>query len=129
MAFVAADLWRFTGYILAITAVIVFSRYYWRIYILGTARLLEFHLRDMLFPHLQKLSANFYNEHKTGDLMAHATNDVNAVRMALGLGIIMLTDSIFLAIATVNIMSQVIDIRLTALALLPLPFIALALLI
>jgi ATP-binding cassette, subfamily B, multidrug efflux pump len=38
----------------------------------------------MLFTHLQKLSTNFYNEHKTGDLMAHATNDVNAVRMALG---------------------------------------------
>ena len=119
-----ADLWRFSGYILAIAAVIVVSRYFWRIYIMGTARKLEFHLRDMLFSHLQKLSANFYNEHKTGDLMAHATNDVNAVRMALGLGIIMLTDSIFLTVATVIIMTQVIDIRLTALALLPLPFMA-----
>ena len=119
-----ADLWRFPGYILAIAAVIVVSRYFWRIYIMGTARMLEFHLRDMLFSHLQKLSANFYNEHKTGDLMAHATNDVNAVRMALGLGIIMLTDSIFLTVATVIIMTQVIDIRLTALALLPLPFMA-----
>ena len=119
-----ADLWRFAGYILAIATVIVISRYFWRIYIMGTARKLEFHLRDKLFSHLQKLSANFYNEHKTGDLMAHATNDVNAVRMALGLGIIMLTDSIFLTIATVIIMSQVIDIRLTALALLPLPFMA-----
>ncbi len=119
-----ADLWRFAGYVLAIAAVIVVSRYFWRIYIMGTARILEFHLRDMLFSHLQKLSANFYNEHKTGDLMAHATNDVNAVRMALGLGIIMLTDSIFLTVATVIIMTQVIDIRLTALALLPLPFMA-----
>ncbi len=119
-----ADLWRFSGYILAIAAVVVVSRYFWRIYIMGTARMLEFHLRDMLFSHLQKLSANFYNEHKTGDLMAHATNDVNAVRMALGLGIIMLTDSIFLTVATVIIMTQVIDIRLTALALLPLPFMA-----
>ncbi len=119
-----ADLWRFSGYILAIAAVIVVSRYFWRIYIMGTARMLEFHLRDMLFSHLQKMSANFYNEHKTGDLMAHATNDVNAVRMALGLGIIMLTDSIFLTVATVIIMTQVIDIRLTALALLPLPFMA-----
>ena len=119
-----ADLWRFAGYILAIAAVIVVSRYFWRIYIMGTARILEFHLRDMLFSHLQKLSTNFYNEHKTGDLRAHATNDVNAVRMALGLGIIMLTDSIFLSVATVIIMTQVIDIRLTALALLPLPFMA-----
>ncbi len=121
---VSADLWRFSGYILAIAAVIVVSRYFWRIYIMGTARILEFHLRDMLFSHLQKLSTNFYNEHKTGDLMAHATNDVNAVRMALGLGVIMLTDSIFLTVATVIIMTQVIDIRLTALALLPLPFMA-----
>ncbi len=120
----SSDLWRFAGYIMAIAAVIVVCRYFWRIYIMGNARKLEFYLRDMLFSHLQKLSANFYNEHKTGDLMAHATNDVNAVRMALGLGIIMLTDSIFLTIATVMIMSQVIDLRLTALALVPLPFMA-----
>ncbi|MDW7730315.1 MAG: ABC transporter ATP-binding protein [Bacillota bacterium] len=120
----SSDLWRFAGYIMAIAILIVASRYLWRIYIMGTARKLEFHLRDMLFIHLQKLSANFYNEHKTGDLMAHATNDVNAVRMALGPGIIMLTDAIFLTIATVIIMSQTIDTRLTALALLPLPFMA-----
>jgi ATP-binding cassette, subfamily B, multidrug efflux pump len=118
------DLWRFAGYIMAIAAVIVTSRYLWRIYVIGTARKLEFHLRDMLFSHLQKLSTNFYNEHKTGDLMAHATNDVNAVRMALGPGIILLTDAIFLTVATVIIMSQTIDLRLTALALLPLPFMA-----
>ncbi len=119
-----ADLWIFAGYIMGIAAVVVACRYLWRIYIMGTARKLEFHLRDMLFTHLQKLSVNFYNEHKTGDLMAHATNDINAVRMALGPGIIMLTDALFLTIATVIIMSQTIDLRLTVLALLPLPFLA-----
>ncbi len=119
-----ADLWIFAGYIMGIAAVVVVCRYLWRIYIMGTARKLEFHLRDMLFSHLQKLSVNFYNEHKTGDLMAHATNDINAVRMALGPGIIMLTDALFLTFATVIIMSHTIDLRLTVLALLPLPFLA-----
>ncbi len=120
----AVDLWMFVGYIMGIALVVVSCRFLWRIFIMGTARKLEFYLRDMLFAHLQKLSVNFYNEHKTGDLMAHATNDINAVRMALGPGIIMLTDALFLTIATVFIMSQTIDFRLTMLALLPLPFMA-----
>lgn len=120
----AADLWRFVGYIVGIAAVVVVCRFLWRIFIMGTARKLEYYLRDKLFAHLQTLSVNFYNERKTGDLMAHATNDINAVRMALGPGIVMLTDSLFLTVATVFMMSRTIDIRLTVLALLPLPFMA-----
>ena len=118
------DLWRFVGYVMAVAAVVVLCRFLWRIFIMGTARKLEYYLRDKLFSHLQKLSVNFYNEHKTGDLMAHATNDINAVRMAMGPGIIMLTDSTFMTIATIYMMSRTIDITLTVLALLPLPFMA-----
>ncbi len=118
------DLWRFVGYVMAVAAVVVICRFLWRIFIMGTARKLEYYLRDKLFAHLQKLSVNFYNEHRTGDLMAHATNDINAVRMALGPGVIMLTDSTFLTIATIYMMSRTIDITLTVLALLPLPFMA-----
>ncbi len=118
------DLWVFSLYILAIAAVIVLCRFMWRIYIMGTARKLEYYLRDKLFSHFQKLSTNFYNENSTGDLMAHATNDINAVRMALGPGIIMLIDSLFLTLATIFMMSRTIDLRLTVLALLPLPFMA-----
>jgi len=121
---VTTDLWRFAAYILAIAAVIVLCRFMWRIFIMGTARKLEYHLRDKLFSHLQKLSTNFYNENSTGDLMAHATNDINAVRMALGPGIVMFIDALFLTLATIFMMSRTIDFRLTILALLPLPFMA-----
>lgn len=118
------DLLRFVGYILAIAAVVALSRFLWRIFIMGTARKLEYHLRDKLFSHLQILSVNFFNKTKTGDLMAHATNDIRAVRMALGPGIIMFTDSLFLTVATVFMMSRTIDWQLTLLAMAPLPFLA-----
>ena len=118
------DLLRYCGYILAIAATIAFGRYMWRIYIMGTARRLEYFLRNKLFKHLETLSVHFFTEHKTGDLMAHATNDINAVRMAMGPGILMLTDSIFITTVTVFLMGSNIDWNLTLLALLPLPFLA-----
>lgn len=116
------DLWLYVLYILAIAAVIGLSRFLWRVFIIGTARKLEYFLRNMLFGHLLTLSASFYNKKKTGDLMAHATNDINAVRMAAGPGIIMITDSLFLTVATIFLMIKTVDLRLTLLALLPLPF-------
>src|SRR5690554_3130910 len=54
------DLLRYVGYILAIAAVVALSRFLWRIFIMGTARKLEYHLRDRLFSHLQTLSVNFF---------------------------------------------------------------------
>lgn len=65
-----------TGLIIAI------GRYFWRIYILGTSRKMEYYLRDKFFNHLLTLSPNYYNTHKTGDLMTHATNDINAIRIS-----------------------------------------------
>ena len=117
-----ADLWIYVLYILVIALVIGVSRFLWRVFIIGTARKLEYFLRNMLFGHLLTLSAGFYNKKKTGDLMAHATNDINAVRMAAGPGIIMITDSLFLTVATIFLMVRTVDLRLTLLALLPLPF-------
>lgn len=114
----------YVGVILGLAVFISICRYFWRIYVMGTARLAEYHLRGLLFGHLEKLSADYFNNHKTGDLMAHATNDIGAVRAALGPGIVMLTDAIFLTIVTMVIMFVTIDVKLTALALVPLPFIA-----
>ncbi|MGD9677417.1 MAG: ABC transporter ATP-binding protein [Vulcanibacillus sp.] len=111
--------------ILLIAALVFLFRYLWRIYIMGTARFLEYKLRSDLFLHFQKLSSNYFNTHKTGDLMAHATNDINAVRMAAGPGILMVFDTSILLIATILIMSQTISLKLTIIALLPLPFLAL----
>src|SRR5690554_5652418 len=71
-------------FLIILTGVIIgVGRFFWRIYILGTSRELEYYLRKKLFNHLLTLSPNYFNTHKTGDLMAHATNDVNAVRMAI----------------------------------------------
>lgn len=110
-------------YILVIALSISLGRFMWRIYINGTSRKIEYDIRSKFFKHLQKLSSNFYNERKTGDLMALATNDLNAVRMALGPGVIMFFDAIVLTIATIVIM-LFINVPLTILSLLPLPLVA-----
>ncbi len=91
---------------------------------MGTARLLDFELRNKLFAHLQKLPARYYTEHKTGELMAHATNDIPSVRQAFGQGFILITDSIFMTTATLIILFRTVPIRLAIFALLPFPLLA-----
>lgn len=118
-------IYQYAAIIIGLACAIAFFRYLWRMLIMGGSRELEFWLRNKFFSHLEKLSMNFYTNHKTGDLMAHATNDITAVRAAFGPGIVMVTDAVFLTISTVVIMLFTIDIRLTATALIPLPFMAL----
>ncbi len=119
--FAQGDLLRFlAGFILLSVGIAVF-RYYWRINIMGTSRKMEYTLRNMLFGHLQGLSTEFFNHHKTGDLMAHATNDIQAVRMALGPGVVSSVDAIFLTTVIVLMMARTISLELTLVALLPLP--------
>lgn len=110
-------------YILLISVFISFGRYMWRIYIFGTSRKIEYNMRNELFEHFQSLSLKFYNKNKTGDLMALSTNDLNAVRMTLGNGVVMISDSIIMTITTVGIMLS-INVKLTLMALIPLPFLA-----
>ncbi len=110
--------------ILAIAVGIAFFRYLWRLYIMGAARLLEKYLRDRLFKHLQQLPPAFYLRNKTGELMAHLTNDINAVRNSLGLSIVLLVDAVFLTAMAVFFMFTTVDYRLALLALIPLPFLA-----
>lgn len=111
--------------IIGVALLVAVGRYFWRIYILGTARLLDYNLRNKFFAHLETLSADFFNRHKTGELMAHATNDIHAVRHAFGSGVTLMVDAVFLSIATVSIMLTTIDTRLVLLGLLPLPFLTL----
>ncbi|HHY15344.1 MAG TPA: ABC transporter ATP-binding protein, partial [Firmicutes bacterium] len=88
---------------------------------MGTSRKMEYTLRNMLFGHLQGLDTEFFNRNKTGDLMAHATNDIRAVRMALGPGIVNSVDAIFMTTIIIFMMIRTISVRLTLIALLPLP--------
>ncbi len=98
-------------------------RFYWRFLIIGTSRHVEEDLRNDIFRHLHKLSARYFAVTKTGDLMAHATNDIEAVRMSCGIGLVALIDALILGLATVGFMLA-LNVRLTLLALVPMPFIA-----
>ncbi|MBK5100668.1 MAG: ABC transporter ATP-binding protein [Desulfobacteraceae bacterium] len=97
-------------------------RYIWRHLIFGHSRKVEEGLRNRLYEHLQGLSLSFYQRSKTGDLMARATNDINAIRMAAGMGLVALTDGIVLGIAAIGFMTS-ISIKLTLISLIPAPII------
>jgi ATP-binding cassette subfamily B protein len=99
---------------------IAFFRVLWRYFISGSARQLEYWLRNRLFSHLIFLSPKFFHQHKTGNLMALATNDVIAVRMAFGFGLVMLVDAVFITIAATFFMTSIHPV-LTLMILLPLP--------
>jgi ATP-binding cassette subfamily B protein len=99
-------------------------RYIWRYFLLGTARRIEKALRNRLFIHLQTLSPSYFSHTKVGDLMAHATNDIDAVRMSLSLGVVFLMDTIILGVLTIFFMIF-IHPKLTLFAILPMPLITL----
>jgi ATP-binding cassette subfamily B protein len=99
-------------------------RYIWRYFLLGAARRMEKRLRDRFFIHLQTLSCSYFSHTKVGDLMAHATNDIDAVRMSLSLGIVFLVDTVILGVLTIFFMIY-IHPQLTLFAILPMPLITL----
>ena len=99
-------------------------RYVWRYSLLGAARRIEKALRGRLFNHLQTLSASYFSHTKVGDLMAHATNDIEAVRMAMSMGVVFLVDTIILGVLTIFFMIY-IHPELTLFAILPMPLITL----
>jgi len=114
----------FGWWVIAIALGMGAGRFFWRYLIIGSARRIERELRQDFFSHLAFLDFSFFDEHKTGDLMAHATNDINAVRMALGFGMVILTDIVVLGIASIYMMLH-ISPRLSLYALIPLPFLSL----
>lgn len=101
-------------------------RYTWRKLVIVASRQLEYEIRKKLFGHLETLSMSYYNYNTTGSLMAHATNDINSIRASFGQGIIMIVDSTFLTAFTIYQMATNTNIKLTLLALIPMPFIAIS---
>ena len=99
--------------------IIVAGRFLWRIFIMGTSRRIDFELRNKMFAHSEKLSRRFYQENKSGALMAYFTNDLEAVRMAFGPGLMMFFDILFLGGLAFYKMYQ-LDHTLTFFALIPL---------
>lgn len=113
---------RYAMMITGIAILMGMFRYVWRRCLIGTSRRIEEGLRNQLFTHVQTLSASYFNRTRTGDLMAHATNDLNHVRMATGMGMVAMTDAVVLGAAAVAFMAY-IDLRLTALVMIPMPLI------
>jgi len=99
-------------------------RYFWRILIIGNSFTIERHLRQDFYDHLMGLSQTFFNKSKIGDLMAYATNDLNAVRMLFGMGLIAAMDIVLMTVASFSFMGT-INWKLTVLAVLPMPLLSL----
>jgi ATP-binding cassette, subfamily B, multidrug efflux pump len=91
--------------------------------VIGISRDIEFDLRNDLFRHLESLSYSFYQRTRTGDIMAKATNDLNAVRMLLGPAIMYTANTIVFTLGALAFMLK-ISPRLTLYAFLPLPAIS-----
>jgi len=100
-------------------------QYWMRVIIIGISRDIEFDLRNDLFRHLVELSQDFYARYRTGDIMARSTNDLNAVRMMLGPGIMYWTETSITLLLSMAVMLHT-DARLTLMSLLPAPFVSLA---
>lgn len=101
------------------------ARYFWRNFIIGNSMRVDYDLRKDFFWKLTSLSQNFFNTHKTGDLMSLATNDINAVRMTLGQGIIMFIDSTFLLILNLIMMIKTTNVLFASKVLFTIPLIIL----
>lgn len=110
--------------IFGLAIAVMVLRYFWRTLIIGNSHLIERYLRQDFYNHLLRLSQNFFNRSHTGDLMAYATNDLNAVRMLLGMGLIAAMDIVLMTVASFSFMGA-INWRLTGLAVLPMPILTL----
>ncbi|MBE0335336.1 ABC transporter ATP-binding protein [Paenibacillus sp. 23TSA30-6] len=121
-----SSLWHYIFYILGILAVIYYITYIWMHKLFGGANLVERLLRTRFMNHLLRMTPPFFERNRTGDLMARATNDLRSVASTAGFGMLTLTDStVYLSVVLVA-MGTLISWKLTLAAVLPLPFIALA---
>ena len=105
---------------LGLAALVFCLKFCWRYLLLGRARDLECFLRDRLFSHLQSLPVKFFHSHKTGDLMAYAINDLNAIRRAFAFGLVFFIDGFIMNSFSLVVMSRSINFRLTAISVIPL---------
>ncbi len=108
------------GIIFGLAIVMAVLRFLWRILLITNSFKIEKKIRNDYYEHLQKLSPRFFQNHNTGDLMAYATNDLNAVRMLFGIGVVLTFDVFFVTIASFLLMSN-INLKMTLYVIIPLP--------
>ena len=109
--------------IIILGALIGAFRFLWRYNMIGTSRKIEYDLRNRLYEHIQNQRVKFFDSVKIGDLMALATNDIDAVRFTVGIGIVAALDSIFFIVTSITIMF-LINTELTLYILAPLPILS-----
>src|SRR4051794_25966220 len=122
--FALSKVWWLAGLLVGLAAFKGIFQYWMRVILIGMSRDIEFDLRNQLFEHLVTLSSDFYARYRTGDIMARATNDLNAVRMMLGPGLMYWTETMLTFALAVSIMAWA-DWQLTLVALIPAPVVSL----
>ncbi len=113
------------GILVGLSAIKGVFQYWMRVILIGISRDIEYDLRNDLFGHLVELAPDFYSRTRTGDIMARATNDLNAVRMMLGPGVMYWTETTLTFVLAVTVMLT-FDWRLTLIAILPAPLVSVA---
>ncbi|WP_407309290.1 ABC transporter transmembrane domain-containing protein [Desulfosporosinus sp. SB140] len=118
------SLFQWSGLLVG-TGFLVYSlRFAWRLMIFGASSRLSRLLRKQLFDHFTLMSPQFYQQHRTGDLMAHATNDIQAIEATAGMGVLTLVDSLTTGGLVILSMAIFISWKLTLITLLPMPLMA-----
>ncbi|PLR81783.1 multidrug ABC transporter permease/ATP-binding protein [Bacillus canaveralius] len=115
---------QWIGILIVAAMMMYILRYYWRIMIFGSAVKLSRLLRNRLYHHFTNMSQSFYQRRRTGDLMAHATNDLQAVQQTAGAGVLTLVDSLATGGFVIIAMAATISWKLTLIALIPMPLMA-----
>lgn len=117
------DLLRWVGIILIVSFISYALRVVWRVALFGASYQLANRLRQDIYRHLTRQSGGFYQKHRTGDLMARATNDVQAVEMTAGEAVLAMFDGALTGLVVLVILTTQISWQLTLLALLPWPIV------
>lgn len=117
------EIYRYILLMLLVAVTAFGLRYWWRYLLIGSCRNIECYLRDELFKHLQTLPVNFYNGKKTGDLMAYAINDIQAIRVTFGFGFVAILEGVVINSVSIFFMIKTINPLLTAMALAPVPLV------
>ena len=111
---------KWIGRIAIMGAIIAAGRFMWRYFLFGSAYGIEKRLRNDMFEHLETLSMRYFNEHKTGDLMAHFTNDLTSVRLLLGMTVITAFDASVMLFLVLYKMVVYVNLKLTIISVIPL---------
>jgi ATP-binding cassette, subfamily B, multidrug efflux pump len=119
-------LFRWLGLLLAVATTVYIVRFFWRIMLFGASVRLARLLREKLYSHFTRMSQSFYQKRRIGDLMAHSTNDIQAIQQTAGAGVLTLVDSLVTGGFVLIMMAASISWKLTLISLIPMPFMAIS---